>query len=114
MQRINRLTRTQLLTLMRSVGLHRGMLSGDYRKYHSNVYYKTMDSLSDPVDYFRKALLIELEHGKLNSSTNVTNDSLRATAKIVAAHLFGVEYDERPTKWKFRSFYYDVLIGNGL
>ena len=52
MQRINRLTRTQLLTLMRSVGLHRGMLSGDYRKYHSNVYYKTMDSLSDPVDYF--------------------------------------------------------------
>lgn len=30
---------------------------------------------------------IELEHGKINPSTNVTNDDLITTAKIALAHL---------------------------
>ena len=30
---------------------------------------------------------VELEHGKINSDTNVTNDDLEMTAKIALAHL---------------------------
>lgn len=36
---------------------------------------------------FLTGLNIELEHGKINEFTNVTNDSLELTAKIVLAHL---------------------------
>ena len=39
------------------------------------------------VDQFRKGMDVELEHGKVNSVTNVTNDDLDQTAKIALAHL---------------------------
>lgn len=45
---------------------------------------------------FLRGLNIELEHGKINEFTNVTNDSLELTAKIAWAHLneFPNYYDE--------------------
>ena len=36
---------------------------------------------------FLTGLNIELEHGKINEFTNVTNDGLELTAKIALAHL---------------------------
>lgn len=36
---------------------------------------------------FLDALNIELEHGTINDSTNVTSDNLLLTAKIALAHL---------------------------
>lgn len=36
---------------------------------------------------FLEGINIELEHGKTNSETNVTNDNLILTAKIALAHL---------------------------
>ena len=38
-------------------------------------------------DDFLTGLNIELEHGKINPLTNVTNDDLEMTAKIALAHL---------------------------
>ena len=40
-----------------------------------------------PIEEFITGLNIELEHGKINSETNVTNDDLEKTAKIALAHL---------------------------
>jgi len=39
------------------------------------------------VEQFRKGLDVELEHGKVNPDTNVTNDDPVATGKIALAHL---------------------------
>ncbi len=39
------------------------------------------------INDFLTGLNIELEHGKINPFTNVTNDSLELTAKIALAHL---------------------------
>ncbi|MBP3460913.1 MAG: hypothetical protein J6K21_00690 [Bacilli bacterium] len=39
------------------------------------------------VEEFLDGINIELEHGKINSKTNVTNDDLLLTAKIALAHL---------------------------
>lgn len=39
------------------------------------------------VEEFLKGINIELEHGMINSDTNVTNNDLIATAKIALAHL---------------------------
>ena len=36
---------------------------------------------------FLTGINIELEHGKINSNTNVTNNDLEMTAKIALAHL---------------------------
>lgn len=36
---------------------------------------------------FLEGINIELEHGKINSQTNVTNDDLLMTSKIALAHL---------------------------
>lgn len=38
-------------------------------------------------DEFLRGINIELEHGKISSTTNVTDDSLIMTAKIALAHL---------------------------
>ena len=38
-------------------------------------------------EQFRIGLEVELEHGKINPATNVTNDDLMVTAKIALAHL---------------------------
>ena len=40
-----------------------------------------------PIDYFKRGIQIEFEHGKENSDTNVTNDDLLMTAKIALAHI---------------------------
>ena len=39
------------------------------------------------IDEFLDGLNIELEHGKINPKTNVTDDDLIKTAKIALAHL---------------------------
>ena len=39
------------------------------------------------IDEFLDGLNVELEHGKINSKTNVTDDDLIKTAKIALAHL---------------------------
>lgn len=39
------------------------------------------------LDQFRRGLGVELEHGAIDSETNVTNDNLDVTAKIAWAHL---------------------------
>ena len=46
---------------------------------------------------FLRGINIELEHGKVNPLTNVTNDDLEMTAKIALAHLneFPNYYDKR-------------------
>lgn len=40
-----------------------------------------------PPEDLLRGLNIELEHGLINKSTNVTNDDLLLTAKIALAHL---------------------------
>ena len=39
------------------------------------------------IEDFLTGINIELEHGKINPKTNVTNDNLITTAKIALAHL---------------------------
>ena len=39
------------------------------------------------VDQFRRGMDVELEHGKINKLTNVTNDDPLITGKIALAHL---------------------------
>ena len=39
------------------------------------------------VDQFRRGLNIELEHGKIHTDTNVSNDESLVTGKIALAHL---------------------------
>lgn len=39
------------------------------------------------IEQFRMGLDVELEHGKINSVTNVTNDDPILTGKIALAHL---------------------------
>ena len=108
---MERATRSTLVRLMRGVGLSRTLLEGKNRARHSTRVLPTMRTLSDPVEYFRKAMNIELEHGAVNRSTDVTHDDPHQTAKIVAAHIFGVEHGERPGTWRFFPGYYDFLMG---
>jgi len=39
------------------------------------------------IKQFRKGMDVELEHGTINSNTNVTNDNPLMTGKIALAHL---------------------------
>ncbi len=39
------------------------------------------------IEQFRAGLAVELEHGAVNQTTNVTNDDLLMTGKIALAHL---------------------------
>lgn len=47
------------------------------------------------VDQFRRGMNVELEHGTVDSNTNVTNDDPTMTGKIALAHLneFSDYYD---------------------
>ncbi len=95
---------------MRYVGIRPSMITGARRMRTSSRPLPSMvNELADPYEYFAKALRTELEHGSLNRGTDVTRDDPRATARIVAAHLFGVEHDERPLNWRFFPSYYDHL-----
>ena len=53
--------------------------------YASEVLNIDFDKFT--IDEFLDGLNVELEHGKVNSKTNVTNDDLIKTAKIALAHL---------------------------
>jgi len=46
-----------------------------------------LSSVAWDAEQFRKGMDVELEHGKLHSNTDVTNDDPRATGKIAWAHL---------------------------
>ncbi len=51
------------------------------------------------VEEFRKGMDIELEHGTVNSVTNVTNDDPLLTGKITLAHLNEIrDYNTRLLK----------------
>ena len=39
------------------------------------------------VDQFRRGMNVELEHGKIDANTNVSNDGFLITGKIALAHL---------------------------
>lgn len=57
-----------------------------------NDVLKVASKLDITFDKFSKddlltGMNIELEHGKINKDTNVTNDDLEMTAKIALAHL---------------------------
>lgn len=45
------------------------------------------DNVAFTPEEYLEGLNIELEHGSVDSETNVTNDDLMATAKIALAHL---------------------------
>lgn len=40
-----------------------------------------------PVQEFARGIIVEMEHGKINRLTNVTNDDVLLTGKIAWAHL---------------------------
>jgi hypothetical protein len=102
-------TRNQVIKLMKLFHLSPFQLSGNNRKTHSKIFFETMNTISDGIDYFIKALETELEHGRVNHRTNVTDNDPVSTAQIVVAHLLGVEYNEPSSQWKFFPSYYDAL-----
>lgn len=53
--------------------------------YAANLLNVTFDGFT--VEEFLDGINIELEHGRINPATNVTNDDLILTAKIALAHL---------------------------
>lgn len=51
------------------------------------------------IEQFQKGMQIELEHGKRYPLTNVTNDDLLMTGRIVLAHLYKIpDYYDRLEK----------------
>jgi len=65
--------------------------TGDYMfnindaKYAASVLGISFDKYT--IEEFLTGINIELEHGRVNQKTNVTNDDLITTAKIALAHL---------------------------
>ena len=55
---------------------------------------------------FKRGINIELEHGKINPKTNITNNNLIMTAKIALAHLneFPNYYNEEYGIISFENF----------
>ena len=49
--------------------------------------YLNIDFSKFPFEDFKRGINIELEHGKENMNTNVTDNDLIKTAKIALAHL---------------------------
>ena len=49
--------------------------------------YLGIDFTKFPLEDFITGINIELEHGRINPLTNVTNNNLLMTAKIALAHL---------------------------
>ena len=49
--------------------------------------YLNIDFSRFPFEDFKRGLITELEHGRINSLTDVTGDNLVKTAKIALAHL---------------------------
>lgn len=61
------------------------MYSIEAAHYAANFLNVNFDKFTP--EEFLEGINIELEHGKVNSKTNVTNDELIMTAKIALAHL---------------------------
>ena len=61
------------------------MYSLDDALYASKVLGISFDKFT--IEEFLNGINIEGEHGKINPSTNVTNDDLISTSKIALAHL---------------------------
>jgi len=61
---------------------------------------------------FLEGINIELEHGTINSKTNVTNDNLILTAKIALAHLneFPNYYNQNYGLKQFEKFLQSQLM----
>lgn len=60
--------------------------------FNNNDVYKIAKMLNIrfdkfPYEDFKRGITIELEHGKTNPYTNITDDDLLKTAKIALAHL---------------------------
>lgn len=53
--------------------------------YVASLLYINFDKFTP--EEFLEGINIELEHGKINPQTNVTNDDLLMTSKIALAHL---------------------------
>jgi len=105
--------RETVVWVMSRLGINGESISGHKRStYPARVLdFETFNTLFDPVDYFAKAMAIELEHGSAGGErTNVTRDDTLATAKIVAAHLSGVEHGKTPDQYIPFPLYYDWLI----
>ena len=60
------------------------------------------------LEQFRMGMEVELEHGKRDPKTNVTNDDLFVTGKIALAHLNEFpDYYTRLSKMEKEAEYYD-------
>lgn len=72
--------------------------------YASEVLNIKFDKFS--IDEFLDGINVELEHGKINNITNVTNDDLILTSKIALAHLneFPNYYNKNYGIRKFEDF----------
>ena len=72
--------------------------------YASNKLGIKFDKFS--IEEFLDGINVELEHGKINPKTNVTNDDLIMTSKIVLAHLneFPNYYNKEYGIKKFEEF----------
>lgn len=72
--------------------------------YASNILGIKFDKFS--IEEFLDGLNVELEHGKTNPKTNVTNDDLIITSKIALAHLneFPNYYNKEYGIKKFEEF----------
>lgn len=75
-----------------------------------------------PLNYFKRSLEVELEHGKVNLITNVTDNDLVKTGKIALAHIneypdyydrLEVMEEEASEYWKNREKPY-IYLNNSL
>ena len=64
-----------------------------------------------PFEDFKRGIMIELEHGKINPETNVTDNDLLKTAKIALAHLneYPNYYNKEYGLLKFEEYLKNVL-----
>lgn len=64
-----------------------------------------------PFEDFKRGIMIELEHGKVNHETNVTDNDLLKTAKIALAHLNELPnyYNKEYGLLKFEEYLKNVL-----
>jgi Protein of unknown function (DUF5661) len=64
----------------------RGFSAADARRIGEQIGIEWVSSLFD-VEQFRMGLEVELEHGRREPATNVSDDDERTTGKIAWAHL---------------------------
>ena len=89
---------------MHKILLVKRMFDMDDALYVASIMNVKFDRFT--LEEFLDGINIELEHGKVNSETNVTNDNLVLTAKIALAHLreFPNYYNKRYGLRAFEEF----------